>query len=385
MKNNQLYLKISILSSSILILLTGAIIAPILPDISKVFSIYPNAVFLSKLLISLPSAVVILLGFPIGLLSDKIGRKQILLFSLFIYGLGGMSGFFFKDIYIILIGRVFIGVGLAGIYSMATSLIGDFFDGKERTKMISLQGLVTNLGGVIFISLAGFLGDINWQYPFLIYGFSFIILIFSFFTLRKLKETKKKKSENFKKITYNKQKIFLFYFITFWKIVLLFIFSLEIPFLLKKINGVSNLQIAYYFSLLTLVSAISAFFYQKVKAKLDFLSIYILGILLSSVTYFALPHITTYFGMLIIMLFIGIASGLLIPNMNLWLISLAPKEIRGKFAGNLTVIVFLAQFISPILTKPILDITSVSNLLTISGFLLILISLIAFVFRNKIK
>ena len=54
----------------------------------------------------------------------------------------------------------------------------------------------------------------------------------------------------------------------------------------------------------------------------------------------------------------GIGMGVLIPNSNIWIVSLSPDSMRGRIVGGLTTSIFIGQFISPIVTEPILQLTS---------------------------
>ena len=65
-----------------------------------------------------------------------------------------------------------------------------------------------------------------------------------------------------------------------------------------------------------------------------------------------------------------------IPNANVWVMQLAPPEIRGREIGRLTTFWFMGQFLSPLVLLPFLDYFSQSQLFyVISGILLGLIAL----------
>ena len=68
------------------------------------------------------------------------------------YAVAGTSGFWLNDIHLILIGRFFLGLGVAGIMTSATTLIGDYFTGESRNKFMSLQSAFIALGGLLFIT-----------------------------------------------------------------------------------------------------------------------------------------------------------------------------------------------------------------------------------------
>ena len=104
---------ITLLLASMLILMGGAAIAPALPAISEVF---PDASeFVISLIITLPSLSVAIFGLVMGRMADKIGKVRVLVLSLLILAISGISGYFLDDLTAILIGRFTLGIGIGEI------------------------------------------------------------------------------------------------------------------------------------------------------------------------------------------------------------------------------------------------------------------------------
>jgi len=55
------------------------------------------------------------------------------------------------------------------LQSDRTTLIADYYTGQKRANFMGLQGAFMGLGGVGFLSVGGFIADLNWRFPFLIY------------------------------------------------------------------------------------------------------------------------------------------------------------------------------------------------------------------------
>jgi MFS family permease len=49
----------------------------------------------------------------------------------------------------------------------------------------------------------------------------------------------------------------------------------------------------------------------------------------------------------------GVGLGLLMPNMNFYLTSIAPDNLRGRVLSGITTAFFLGQFLSPLLSQPL--------------------------------
>lgn len=142
-------------------MMAGAIIAPALPQIERIFQDTDNIALLTRLILSMPAIFTAIFAPIFGFLADKLGRRNLLLLSLLLYAIGGFSGFLLNDIYLILVGRALLGIAVAGIMTISSTLIGDYFTGSERSKFIGLQGSFMGFGGLVFVSIAGILALIT--------------------------------------------------------------------------------------------------------------------------------------------------------------------------------------------------------------------------------
>lgn len=135
-------------------MMVGAIIAPSLPQIERIFSNIDNIALLTQLVLSIPAIFTALFSPVFGFLADKWRRKKLLISSLVLYALRGFPGFVLNDIYLILIGRTLLEISVAGIMMISSTLIGDYFIGSERNKFLDLHGTFMGFDGVLFISFA---------------------------------------------------------------------------------------------------------------------------------------------------------------------------------------------------------------------------------------
>ena len=78
------------------------------------------------------------LQIPLGSLSDRIGRKQVILLGLAIFGLGSFIAGSATSIYTVILGRCLQGAGAIGSTTLA--LLADVTDPKNRTKAMAIVG-----------------------------------------------------------------------------------------------------------------------------------------------------------------------------------------------------------------------------------------------------
>src|SRR5699024_2222092 len=96
-------------------------------------------------------------------LTSKITKKSIVMIGLTIYLIGGVGAQFSSNIETLLILRLVLGAGVGLIMPLSMSLINDYFEGKERTKMMGYNSAFSNLGGILTMLLAGWLATFGWH------------------------------------------------------------------------------------------------------------------------------------------------------------------------------------------------------------------------------
>jgi len=120
-----------------------------------------------------------------GPLSDALGRKPVLYAGLIIYFIGTIICFLANDLTMLLIGRIIQGLGVAGPYISAMSLVRDKYKGSDMAKVMSLVMMIFILVPAIAPSIGQLiLFTANWHGIFILYFFyAFIILMWIWFRL----------------------------------------------------------------------------------------------------------------------------------------------------------------------------------------------------------
>ena len=363
--------KTALLLVSSLTIMSMITISASLPDMTMAFAEIPNGPSLVKLSISFPGLFIALSAIVAGIIIDKIGRLKLLSTALVLYAVGGSSGFWSENIYVILAGRALLGLCVGITMTIVTTLVADYYQGKARQKFAGLQIAIMSIGGIIFVTLGGILADIHWRVPFLLYFFSLLILPISYLYL-------KEPADHIKSAIIDKSikspAIIWFVFINIMLMwILFFIIPVQIPFYLKAIGVETNSLIGMAIASSTFFSAVAAFSYSKIKDKFSFKQIFCIGYLLMALAFVCIAYGGSYAMVIVAMLLAGLGMGLMIPNANIWVMQLAPPEIRGKEIGRLTTFWFMGQFLSPIILLPLLNSISQEQLfLTIAGVLVFL-------------
>jgi len=253
MYENRWEVKLSLLLVSSLTIASMITISASLPDMSRDFSGYPNGQALVKLSLSLPALFIALTSLLAGGYIDRKGRKPLLGVALVAYALAGSSGYWLEDLYAILAGRALLGVCVGITMTIVTTLIADYYQGAARQRFAGTQIAVMSLAGILFISLGGFLADIRWDVPFLLYLFSLLILPIALRFIRepeKLAETIQKTP-----VARAPREIWLVFGTVMLMWILFFIVPVQIPFYLKSLGVEQNALIGLAIASSTLFSA----------------------------------------------------------------------------------------------------------------------------------
>lgn len=158
---------IAIWSISALTSLPGLAVSPILGDLTKIF---PKATDLDiQMLTSLPSLLIIpfiLLG---GKLTEKVDFVRILKIGLWLFAASGILYLISNKMWQLIVVSALLGIGSGLIIPLSTGVISKYFVGTYRVKQFGLSSAITNFTLVIATAVTGYLAEVSWHLPFLVY------------------------------------------------------------------------------------------------------------------------------------------------------------------------------------------------------------------------
>jgi MFS family permease len=96
---------------------------------------------------------------PFGMMSDKFGRKQVLLFGLIIFIIGSVIAALSDNIYMLLIGRFLQGAGAIG--SVVSAMIADLVKEEQRAHAMAIMGGTIAMSFAAAMIIAPIVGG-NW-------------------------------------------------------------------------------------------------------------------------------------------------------------------------------------------------------------------------------
>jgi DHA1 family tetracycline resistance protein-like MFS transporter len=177
------------------------ILIPIMPDILRRFSADPS--FVSHYygyFISVYALMQFVASPVLGSLSDRFGRRPVLLVSLLGAGLDYVLMAYAPTLSILFLGRVISGLTGASM-TVATAYMADVSDDSNRSSNFGLIGAAFGLGFILGPAIGGAVGTLGHQYPFLAAaGLSLLNFAFGLFVLPESLPAESRRQVNISKL-----------------------------------------------------------------------------------------------------------------------------------------------------------------------------------------
>jgi MFS transporter, DHA1 family, tetracycline resistance protein len=302
-------------------LLGFGILIPILPSFAKKELGVDEAAI--GIAIAIYSFVQFLFNPFFGKLSDKHGRKPVIVISLFLNAIGYILFAYTQSYIMLLISRIIAGIGGSSI-GVAQAYIADVTTKENRSKGMGLIGAAFGLGFVFGPLIGGFLAEYGYMITgFAAAGFSLLAFLLTLIYLpesnlnREVSVQKKRALfdiQGTKKILSRPELfilVLLFFILTFSFANIYGTFAL----LGIQVYGFTDLQNGYMFGIVGLTSAIVQGgligYVNKIMSKKY---IIIIGAFLIMITLALIPYGQTFLGLAIISVVLSYGTGTLQPT-----------------------------------------------------------------------
>ncbi|RLM72841.1 MFS transporter [Halorubrum sp. Atlit-26R] len=149
-----------------------ALLSPVLGSLVEPLGASAANIGLMMSAFTAPSIFVIPIA---GVVSDRYGRRPVLLFGLVWFGLTGTAVAFVSTFGAALALRALQGIGFAALTPIIITSLGDLYAGTKEATAQGLRFTGSGLSQTAFPLAAGVLVGMAWQYPFLLYAVAFPI------------------------------------------------------------------------------------------------------------------------------------------------------------------------------------------------------------------
>lgn len=339
----------SILSVSLLTIMAPTAISPALAAIKDAFpGISPTQ---AKLVLTLPTLVMMPMGVLSARLTAKIDKKKLLLIGMVIFLVFGVAGGFVNNFYLLLFMRLCFGLGLGIMTPLSTSLIFDFaHNAGKRSKLLGIQGASNQLGGLIFMSLSGVLASLSWRYSFLTYAFVIVSIILTSLYMPSIPPLASEGMEvNGRQKKMNK-KIFILAFFAMMIFACFFVVNTDLA-LFMDFEGIGDSkECGYALSLMRIPAIISGMMLARIMRSLKDWTVPLAAIIMA-LGYLIIAYSYSFGVLMVGCLVVGLGGGFALPPISLYLPRIVTVKQRTLGVAIITSVAQFGQFFSPLYTS----------------------------------
>ncbi|MCX4767782.1 MFS transporter [Streptomyces sp. NBC_01275] len=164
-----------LMAGSCLPILGAVLIAPVLPRMQDHFADVPGVDALVPMALTIPALSLALLAPFAGVVVDRLGRERLLVVATVLYAILGTAPLWLDSLAAIVASRALVGVVEAAIMTCCTTLIGDYYSGRQRDRYLALQTMCASISATAFFVLGGVAGSAGWRTPFWAYAASLLL------------------------------------------------------------------------------------------------------------------------------------------------------------------------------------------------------------------
>lgn len=335
---------------TLMAVLGSSSVSPAFPRMTEELGVSPGQVGLLITVFTLPG---VFLTPVAGVLSDKLGRKKVLVPSLLLFGLAGGACALARSFELLLVLRVVQGVGAAALGAMNVTLIGDLFSGRERTAALGYNSSVLSSGAASYPAIGGALATFGWYYPFALPLLALPIAFLVLFSLHNPESYNEQRLKEYVGSLWGAVKnrtvveLFAGSLVTF--IALFGPITVYLPLLMESSFGVSPLVTGLVIASTSVTAAIASSQAGRLSAHFSQKWLVCSSFLLYAVALSLVPLMPSVWFLLVPTVIFGVALSLNLPNAFALLNEAAPDENRGAFISLNGTILRLGQTLGPVL------------------------------------
>lgn len=379
-KNERRWAIISLASVPLIMTLGNSMLIPVLPVMEKKLEI---SKLQSSYIITCYSIVAIIFIPLAGYLSDRFGRKKVIVPALILTGVGGLiaglASWKMDQAYsMILLGRILQGIGASGAMPIVLPLVGDLFQ-RESVASATLGIIETanTAGKVLSPILGAALTAVIWFLPFFsIPLFCLISVLMVIFLIKKKNDSNetpmpfKQYIKDIKDVFKNHKRWLIAVFII--GAILMFIlfgFLFYLSSVLEdkfSIDGIKKgLLLAIPLLALSIASYVTG---KKIKNNLKVMKwVTFIGIVLTGISVSVISFLDHFAYLIALFLICGSGIGMALPSLD----ALITKTFDQTIRGAITSIYSSMRFIGVALGPPVIALLMKKHIFWIVGILTI--------------
>lgn len=321
----------------------------------------------------------------LGPLSDRFGRKPILIGALIVFAIGAMCSVWSKTIHVFLWWRLVQGLGASGGYFLARTIPADLYKGRALAKVMALVGAINGFAPASAPVIGGLVArSVGWQGIFwILFGFSCILLLLTPAFKESLPKSRRVTGhfgaafKNYAVLSHNKHFV-IHVMLKGAALGVLFAYISSAPFIIQDHYGFSQLQFGLFMgfnALFVAAGATVALHFKPLKRAAVVAGRSLVAVAIAQfICFYTVDNIWVYEALNLPMLF---CLGMLFTVGN----TLAMNEGR-ECAGDASALIGLMGYIFGATVSPLVGL---GNQLHSTGITILILSLLVLLFTRMTR
>ena len=353
---------ILLIASGLTTLMT-AILGPTLPAMQAHFSAVQGVRYWVPLAVTAPLLLMALCSVFAGAAADRYGRKPLLLTGAACYALLGTAPLWLDSLYAIVASRALVGLADAAVMTCSLTLIGDYWSGARRERILALQTTVGAGSAVILNLIGGALGSTwGWRAPFAVYGVALLLALSIQLYIWEPPATARPLStavsSDRAEMHFDVRLLIGICLQTLFGGLIFLIVPLHMGFLLQALNVNSPQQIGAAQALNSAAVVLGTLLFGWiVSPRVGVARQLALCAGIAGVGLIAMAWSVTYQQLIGAAAIEGVGCGLMLPTLMTWNMRTLPPSRRGLGMGACSSSLFLGMFLNPLIVVAATDVT----------------------------
>lgn len=363
-----------------LVVMATAVIAPGLPALEAHFAEDPRVAYLVPLVLTMPALVIAVAAPLAGYVLDRFERKPIVLAALAGFVGFGTAGALADSLEVLLATRAALGLSVAFLMSGFNAMVGDLFSPAARGAFIGRQIGANSVISLAMILAGGVLAELSWRGAFLVYPLAApLVLMFAVLVPRAARGSAVANAGPAAHGQGAWAAIAGVYLLAALCPLFFFILPTQSPFLIRSDHGGSASLIAVAIGVATIAVLPASLLFARLRQGLSPWTLFALGFGVLGAGFLVQGLAPSLAWLVAGMGVSGFGFGLVMPNLSTTLLSVAPALLRGRLSGGLVSAIFIGQFLSPLVSHPLVLAGGYRNAFLVSAGLLAAIAAAALV------
>jgi ACDE family multidrug resistance protein len=349
-----------LLLASTLGVMAGATIMPILEAIRTDLAVSGTA---AGLIITAHGLAIAVSSPLAGWMIDRWGVRLPLAAGLILYGVTGGAGIMVASYPLLIATRFLFGVGAALVFAGSTVAMLALYQGSVRDRVMGWRTTATSLGGLIFPVLAGALGTFfSWHAAFAIYLVGIPIGLAALMMIPEVRRNVdgETRGGNVRQLLRRPALLGVYGFI-FVLAVMMYSVAVFLPQRLGQLGVHAPILVSAYMVAMAGSASLVGLAYAWLRARASYLGLLRFSASMWVAAFLILATAIEPVVLSAATVFLGLGNGVVFSVVSILIAELVPAALLGRATAISSTVLFLGQFISPLLLGPAMAATSIAT------------------------